>query len=156
MLLAKSSNLRQISYFSRYLFSRGNVKNHFENLSKLLSGRYDYDSLCHNVGVFKQKRNDNLKIFLVYEEGTWYITDGPLQLYVCYDRYLELETKGTLKSTFSKNRMTLEKNPLNLATDWIVGTDYDWSDSATVKIFSTKEEYENYELETKNQKKTDT
>ena len=51
--------------------------------------------------------------------------------------------------------MILEKNPLKLETNWCEGTDYD-SETATVKIFSTKEEYENYELETKKQKKIET
>ena len=92
---------------------------------------------------------------MVYQNGAWYITDGPLQPYVFYNRYLELETKGILKSTFSENRMILEKNPLKLETNWCEGTDYD-SETATVKIFSTKEEYENYELETKKQKKIET
>ena len=52
--------------------------------------------------------------------------------------------------------MILEKNPLKLGTNWCERTDYNWSETATVKIFSTKEEYENYELETKNQKKMET
>ena len=93
---------------------------------------------------------------MVYDEGAWYITDISLEPYACYKRYLELESKGILKSTFPKNRIILEKNPLKLGTNWNEGTDYDWSDTATVKIFSTKEEYENYQLETKKQKKMET
>ena len=70
----------------------------FENPSKLLSGRYDYDSLYDNVGVFKQKRNDNLEIFLI-KNNHWYITDDPLETGVYYNRCLRLVTEGYLKLT---------------------------------------------------------
>ena len=70
----------------------------FENPSKLLSGRYDYDSLYDNVGVFKQKRNDNLEIFLIKNDH-WYITDYPLQAGLYYNRCLRLVTEGYLKFT---------------------------------------------------------
>lgn len=48
--------------------------------------------------------------------------------------------------------MILEKNPLKLETDWFEGTDNVWDYPATVKIFSTREEYENYQLENEEQK----
>ena len=48
------------------------------------------------------------------------------------------------------NPMISEKNPLKLGTNWCEATHRNWTKTATVKIFSTKEEYENYQLETEN------
>ena len=97
---------------------------------------------------------------MVYAEFFWYITDDTLQPYVCYKKYLKLESEGILKCTCSKNRIILEKNPLKLETKWYEGINHsresNWFETATVKIFSTKEEYENYQLETIKQKKMET
>ena len=46
--------------------------------------------------------------------------------------------------------MISEKNPLKLGTNWCEATHRNWTETATVKIFSTKEEYENYQPETEN------
>ena len=48
------------------------------------------------------------------------------------------------------NPMISEKNPLKLGTNWCEATHRNWTETATVKIFSTKEEYENYQPETEN------
>ena len=57
-----------------------------------------------------------------------------------------------LLSVIPLNPMISEKNPLKLGTNWCEATHRNWTETATVKIFSTKEEYEKFSLKTINWK----
>ena len=125
-----------------------------------LSGKYYFHSLYKNIGAYIRSGEVEgyyNKVILVYKFGYWFITaaseDDEMFGGDFNGGLLGIATEGNKNEWTGSFKILLETNPLLLDTEWDEakwkdnkGTDDEnWPYSATVKIFSSEDQYRNYQ-----------